>query len=146
MDHREAGMWTPARMTEGPLRSGVSHERGPEAEKMIAEGDEDGRGAGRREDVSKHVGAATVDDAEIGNLGALAFGDVVPAKGDVLGTLSESSLFGEGDGGFAILIDDRGRVLVKAELDAEFAEEHTFLCSGAEADDFGLGCVEDLKG
>ena len=51
---------------------------------MIAKSDKHGCGARRREDVSKHLGAAAVNDLEVADLRALTLGDVVPSKGDVL--------------------------------------------------------------
>ena len=60
----------------------------------------------QREDVSKHLGAAVVNDLEVADLRALTLGDVVPSKGDVLRTLSETSLLGKGDSGFTICVDD----------------------------------------
>ena len=112
---------------------------------MIAKSDKHGCGARRREDVSKHLSAAAVNDLEVADLRALTLGDVVLSKGDVFGTLPETSLLGKGDSGFAVFVDDRGRVLVKAQFDAEFAKENAFLSCGAEANDLGFGGVENLK-
>jgi len=112
---------------------------------VIAESDEHGCGARRREDVSQHHGAAAVNDLKVADLRALALGGVVPSKGDVLRTLSETSLLGKGYSGFTVFVDDRGQVLVQAQLDAEFAKENAFLSSGAEANDLGFGGVENLE-
>jgi len=46
---------------------------------MIAESDERRGGARRREDVSKHLGAAAVDDSEVAYLRVLSLGDIVPS-------------------------------------------------------------------
>ena len=49
-----------------------------------------------------------VNDLEVADLRALALGNVVPSKGDVLRALQETSLLGKGDSGFAVFVDDRG--------------------------------------
>ena len=47
-----------------------------------------------------------MNDFEVADLRALALGNVVPSKGDVLRTLPEASLIGKGDSGFTICVDD----------------------------------------
>jgi hypothetical protein len=58
---------------------------------------------------------------------------------------SEACLVREGDGCFAVFVDDRRAVSVKAHFDAEFAKKETFLCGRAEADDLGFCGVQHLQ-
>ncbi len=85
-----------------------------------------------------------MDDLEVGNLRVLTLSDKVPAEGNVFRAFSEARLVREGDSCFAVFVDDRRAMLVEAHFDAELAKKQTFLCSGAEADNFCFGGVEYL--
>ena len=82
----------------------------------------------RRENISEHLGAASVDNFEVIDLGTLAFGDEVSTESNVLGALPEAGLFRKCDSCFAVFVDDRWGMLVKAHFEAEFAEKEAFLC------------------
>ena len=94
---------------------------------MIAECDECWCGAWRRKDISEHLGAASVDDSEVTDLSTLSFDNKVPSEGYVLGALPEAGLFREGDGRFAVFVDDRWAMLMETHFDAQFAEKEAFL-------------------
>jgi hypothetical protein len=86
-----------------------------------------------------------VDDFEVTDLRVLTLGNKVPAEGNVLRALPEACLLREGNSCFAVFVEDRRTVLVKAHFDAEFAKKETFLCGRAEADDLGFSGVKHLQ-
>ncbi len=74
-----------------------------------------------------------MDDLEVGDLRVLTLSDKVPAEGNVFRAFSEARLVREGDGCFAVFVDDRRAMLMEAHFDAEFAKKETILCGGASA-------------
>ena len=59
-----------------------------------------------------------MNDLEVGDLRVLTLSDKVPAEGNVFRAYSEASIVREGDGGFAVFVDDRRAMLMEAHFDA----------------------------